>query len=113
MSPPEYMVSEMDAAGVDVAVLQNTSLYGKLNDYISECIRQYPERFIGLARIEEAYVDNDAQLIELHRCTQEAGLQGLFFTVGGFWRNAYSQNLDDTRYNAFWDEVTRLGLVVY
>jgi L-galactono-1,5-lactonase len=41
----EYFVAEMDAAGVDLAVVVQEYLDGQQNDYCLEAVRRYPERF--------------------------------------------------------------------
>jgi predicted TIM-barrel fold metal-dependent hydrolase len=111
-SSAEYMVAEMDYAGVGMAVLQNHAIYGILNDFFADCIQQYPSRFIGSAGIREAKADTDEQLSELHRCATSPGMKGLFYQVGGFWEGGYTDHSDDPRYSRFWDEVQHLGLAV-
>jgi len=53
-APPELLVQEMAAAGVDVAILQNARLYGRLNDYFVQAQQAYPSTFYGLADVDEA-----------------------------------------------------------
>ncbi len=112
-SSAEYIVAEMDYAGVDIGVLQNAAVYGLLNDFFADCIRRYPDRFIGLAQVREALAHTDAQLSELHRSVESLGLKGLFYHVVGFWDNDYKDNPDDAKYDVFWEEVRRLGLVLF
>lgn len=113
VSSPEYIVAEMDYAGVDLAVLQNASIYGLLNDYFAACIQQYPTRFVGLAQVREAQAHTDEQLAELRRCAETLGLKGLYYHLAGFWPAGYRDSLDDAQYDVFWAEVERLGLVVF
>lgn len=111
-STAEYMVAEMDYAGVGTGILQNHGAYGILNDFFADCVRQYPDRFIGTAGIREAEAYTDGQVSELHRCANTLGLKAVFFQVGGFWEGAYRERLDDAKYAPFWEEVRRLGLTV-
>ncbi len=113
ISTAEYMVAEMDYAGVDMCVLQNHPMYGRLNDFFADCVRQYPDRFIGLGNIHEGQAHTDEQLSELHRCAEDLRHKGLFYQVGGFWENGYRDNVDDPKYAPFWEEVRKLGLVLY
>src|SRR2546423_12341187 len=53
-SPPEFMLQHMARAGVDRAVLQNARLYGRLDDYLARAVAAYPDKFIGLADVDEA-----------------------------------------------------------
>ena len=46
-STPEYIIAQMDYAGVDRAVIQSGHLYGRLNEYIAEAVRRYPDRLWG------------------------------------------------------------------
>lgn len=113
LSPPEYMLVEMDYAGVDVGVLQQGGLYGRFNDFYAEVMQKHAGRYIGLAQIEEATAHTDMQLAELRRCALQLGLKGLFYEVLGFWESGYADTLDAKKYAPFWAEVERLGLVVY
>ncbi|MCL4465239.1 MAG: amidohydrolase [Chloroflexi bacterium] len=112
-STAEYMVAEMDYAGVGMAVLQNHATYGLLNDFFTQCVRKYPDRYIGLAGVSEAEAHTDRQLSELSRCVTDLGLRGVFYQVGGFWQGGYRDREDDRKYDPFWAEVRRLGLVVF
>src|SRR5947199_263733 len=73
----DYLVAEMDYAGVDVAVLQNAGLYGVLNDFFADCAGRYPGRFIPLAQVHESRAHRDEQLAELRRCATALGVRGL------------------------------------
>ncbi len=113
ISTAEYMVAEMDYAGVDACVLQNHPLYGRNNDFFVDCVKQFPDRFIALGNIHEGNANTDEELQELHRCSESLGLKGLFYQVGGFWENNYNDNVDDAKYDVLWDLVRKLGLVLY
>lgn len=109
----ELIVAMMDHAGVDRCVLQNDSYYGKLNDFFGDCVRQYPERFLGTIHVDETRAYEDRSLRELHRGATELGLRGLFFGAHQYWLEGYAPMLDDERLLPFWAEVERLGLVVF
>jgi predicted TIM-barrel fold metal-dependent hydrolase len=113
ISSAEYMVAEMDYAGVDIGILQNHGTYGILNDFFADCVRQYPDRYIASAGIPEAEAHTDEQISELRRCAEQLGHKSLFYQVGGFWETGYRDHLDDAKFNPFWEEVRRLGLVVF
>ena len=68
----------MDHAGVDVAVLQNDVLYGKLTDFFYECSLRYPGRFLLAAHVDETSLASPEALEELHRATEQLGHRGLF-----------------------------------
>ena len=109
----DYLVAEMDYAGIDWAVLQNDQFYGDLNDFFAAGVRQYPGRLIGTAHLDEAAVGRGETLEELRRAAGAPGLRGLFYYSRDHWTGADSGNVDDPRFDRFWGEVERLGLVVY
>ena len=73
------MLASMDAGQVDKSVIfgfpwQDSILFKKHNDYISEVVNRYPDRFIGLGCFDP-FSDGAAE--ETHRCLQEGGLSGI------------------------------------
>lgn len=109
----ELIVALMDAVGIDRAVLQNDIYYGKLNDFFADCVRRYPERFVGTIHVDEDRAGTDEALHELRRGAGELGLRGLFFGQQQYWLHPDAPPPDDDRLNPFWEVVERLGLVVY
>ena len=65
--PADRLVAEMDYAGVSKALLHRTPYLGIGNDFISQCVREYPDRLLGLAHVEEwkAATDPDGSLAKL------------------------------------------------
>lgn len=110
---PEYILAEMDYAGVSMAILQNAWLYGHLNDYFAEAQRGYPDRFIGTVQVNEAHADEDAQIAELKRGVLDLGLKALYYGTPRFFECGYSRHIDDARYDGFWDTVRELGIPVF
>ena len=111
-SPPDLVVAMMDAAGVDVAVLQNDRNYGRLNDEIAEAVRRFPGRFIGLAQVDEGHGWRTDQLAEIERCA-ELGLRGLYFKLQGLSTAQYADDPFGPRYEPLWQTVADLGWPVY
>ena len=64
-APPKFIIAQMNYIGVTKVVLQHSHIYGKLNNYYSRVIKQFPERFIGLIQIDEAQAYTEEQLTEL------------------------------------------------
>lgn len=112
-SPGELMVVEMDYAGVDVGVLQNTYSYGLLNDFFADCVRQYPGRYVGTIQVQEPWAHTDHQMAILEQGAKAQGHKGIFYQAGGFWADDYRDQPSDEKYQAFWTTVERFGLVVY
>jgi predicted TIM-barrel fold metal-dependent hydrolase len=112
-APPEFMVVQMDYAGVRAAVLQNDPIYGDLAGYFAEAIRRHPGRFIGLARVDEAFAYRDDQMAALRDAVEGLGMKGLYFTTAGFFRNGYREYYDGPNFRPFWDAVRRLRVPVF
>jgi predicted TIM-barrel fold metal-dependent hydrolase len=75
----QEMLASMDANRVDKTVIfgfpwQNSRLFKRHNDYISEIVSRYPGRFIGLACFDP-FSDGAAE--EARRCLQEGALSGI------------------------------------
>ena len=58
-STPEFLITQMNAAGVEHCVLQAGFTYGAMNDYNALAQKQFPERFTGLFHIDEARADEE------------------------------------------------------
>lgn len=106
--PPEHMIAFMDDVGVDKAVLQA----GYMNidycrDYFAECLRKWPNRFIGTVRVnydiekEEAY--REAELQKLVDAVRRLGMKGVF---QGYPAEQNVQ-VDDEKFEPYWSELSR------
>ncbi|HEY7030428.1 MAG TPA: amidohydrolase family protein [Thermomicrobiales bacterium] len=109
----DYLVAEMDYAGVDRAVLQNDHYYGSLNDLFADAVRRYPDRFLGTAHIDETTIGTDVSLASLNRAAHGQGLRGIFYDSRDSWNGTTNGAVDEPWFDRFWDEVERLRLVVY
>ena len=84
----EEMLASMDACQVDKSVIfgfpwKDEGRFKRHNDYISEVVHRYPDRFIGLGCFDPL---SDGATEETLRCLQEGGLSGigeLAFYQGG------------------------------
>jgi predicted TIM-barrel fold metal-dependent hydrolase len=112
-SPAEFMLQQMARAGVDRAVLQNARLYGRLNEYFGEAVRAYPERFIGLADVDEANAASDAEIARLRHAVTRLGLRGLYYANRALITSGYTRAFDDAAFDPLWDTVRELGIPVF
>lgn len=110
---PEFILAQMDHAGIDMAVLQNCKLYGKLNDYFAECVRKYPDRFVGLAEIDELEADKESEILKLRRAIKELGLKGIYYEATRFLEIGSPGGFNDKKFDLFWREVSDLGIPVH
>jgi len=100
--PPEHMLAHMDWVGIDKAVLYQGHIYGRLNDYLADCVRKWPGRFAAVAQLDESKASEESQLNELKRSIRVLGLKGLFFEV------PRQPGVDDERFFPLWDEMLNL-----
>ena len=111
-STPEFMLTQMNAAGVDHCVLQAGFTYGYMNDYnaLAEC--RYPQHFTGLFHVDEARADQDFWLAEARRAIEKLGLKGLFYQLEHFSRYAFDVWFDEPRFDGFWSLIEQHRLPV-
>jgi predicted TIM-barrel fold metal-dependent hydrolase len=112
-SPAELMLQQMARAGVERAVLQNARPYGRLNDFFSEAVNAYPEKFIGLADVDEANAHTRLEIDRLRHAVNELGLRGLYYANRALYTRGYAHMFDDPVFDPFWEEVRGLGIPVF
>lgn len=107
---PEKRIEDMDAEGVDIQVLSPIPVtfsywaepeaaeeMAKIqNDFISETVKKYPTRFIGLGTVP--LQDVDVSIREMDRCMHELGLKGI--EIG---TNVNGENLDHPAFTKFFE----------
>ncbi|MEZ2578461.1 amidohydrolase family protein [Buttiauxella ferragutiae] len=118
-------IEEMDAAGIDIAVLslQAAGIEGiadaheainrsrKINDFLANEVQRSNGRFAGFASVP--LQDPQAAAAELRRAVLELGFVGVMVNGyvskpdGGAWY------LDDARFMPFWQTVSDLAVPVY
>ena len=74
ISPCELLMEYMAWVGVDKAVLLTQNMYGYTNDYLSDCVRTYPDKFVALGSLDPLAVDSKHTLEYL---ISNKGLSGL------------------------------------
>ena len=119
-------LEEMDAAGIDVAVLSLTSpgieeitdpetavaTSRKVNDFLAERVRNGRGRYEAFASVP--LQDVDAAVAELHRAVTTLGLRGVL--VNGYIGNGTDGSgsyLDEERYEPFWTALEELNVPLY
>ncbi len=110
---PELMIAQMDYVGVDRAVLQHDRIYGKLDEFLGDCVRRYPDRFVALAQVDEWVGGRDDQLERLRRQVEDLGHSGLYFSTGGFFHDDFKIGVNDPSLEPLWELVGELGITVH
>ena len=112
-SPAETIVAQMDYAGIATMVLQNDHLYGNSAAYFAEAVNGFPDRFIGLAQVEEGFAWQESEIQRLEHQVTRCGMAGLYFTLSGFMRSGWKTTYADSAFDDFWLTVHSLGIPVF
>lgn len=112
-SPAGTVVAQMDYVGIDRMVLQNDHIYGNSAEIFADAMRRFPDRFIGLAQIEEGLAAREDEVARLEYQVAELGMCGLYFTLTGFMRAGWAHDYTHPNYRPLWDTVDRLRLPVF
>lgn len=112
ISPPEFILAQMDHAGVDMSVLQNCNLYGKLNSYFAEAVTKYPDRFVGTGEINAFRADKPAEIEKLRWVVKELKFRGIYYEATRFLEFNEPAGFNNKKYDRFWKEVSDLGIAV-
>lgn len=103
-APVELLSEQMEASGVDKAVLVQPSNYDFDNRYLANCLKRYPRKFAGVARIDPVDIGAPRRLT---LWVEEHGIRGLrlvpFRILDGSW-------LNDRRLFPLWEKVGELDI---
>ena len=110
---PEQMLAHMDIVGVDMGVIQTNYMapvWGR-EVYFADCIRRWPDRFIGTTVIDYDLRKSDKylekELETLTRAVEELGFRGLCENI------PKGQPRDDPRCDVLWKACIRLKIPVF
>ena len=112
-APPEYVVAQMDYAGVDRAVIQHDRTWGNLDDYLADAVKRYPDRLVALAQVEEWRGGEPDQIERVRRQVEELGFSGLYFSTIGFFHANFKTQVNDPGLDPLWDLAGDLGIPIY
>jgi predicted TIM-barrel fold metal-dependent hydrolase len=117
---PHARIKDMDADGIDVAILYPTTMLAYVpdpgfaaarcrayNNWLADYLKPHPQRLFGSAAVP--LQDIPAAIEELHRAVEQLGFRGVFIRP-----NPYAENAPFTHpmYDAFWAECEALGVPV-
>ena len=104
-------LKNMDAAGIDMAVLSGTQVdsleeAGIFNDHFAAVVREFPERFVAFATTLP--LGGRPAFDELERASRELGLKGVLINA-----QMDGHALDDRKLWPFYEKVSELGIPVF
>lgn len=111
----DNLVAEMDYAGVDMALLHRTPYMSKSNEFIADCIQQYPDRIQGLAYVEEWLIGSqtEACIRKLERAVNDLGLHGYQFMPHHMQLYGIEPRWDGPEFTPFWDAASSLDIPIF
>lgn len=112
-APSNYLVAEMDHAGVDMAVLQNAHPYGRLDEFFAAATQRHDQRLVGLASVNELLADEEDEQHRLYDAVRGNDLKGIYYANRAFFQKNCSYGFDDRRYDEFWECVRELSVPVF
>lgn len=112
-STPEFMITQMNAAGIDHCVLQAGFGYGAMNDYNALAQKQFPSRFTGLFHVDEPRANETMWMDEAKRAFNQLDLRGLYYSLEQFSRYDFDVWFDDACFNLFWEMIDSFKIPVF
>ena len=113
--PADRLVAEMDYANVDMALLHRTPYLGMGNEFLAECVRQYPDRLRALAHAPEWLVPADP-LTEASRiisAVNDHGMSGIQFLAPQMDLYNDAGTWDRAEFLPFWDALVDAGVPIF
>jgi len=108
-STVETLIAQMDAAGVDKAVVVHSSTtYGFDNSYVVDACGRYPDRLLAVGSVDVLAPDAP----QVIRKWVEKRLGGLRVFTGGSTKEFDASELDDARAYPAWELLAELGLTM-
>jgi len=102
---PELALEYMEMVEVDKAVLLQAPCYGNNNEYLSEIVKKYPDKFVAIALIDPR--EKDLGINMLDKAINEQNLFGVKFELPD-----YPFHPDEKKYEPLWERIVDLDILV-
>lgn len=109
------LISEMDYAGVDWALLHVDATLSRDVAYLADCIRAYPDRLRSMAPVDEWRIASEpaAVIAEAIEAIEVHGLHAFKIIPEYAYRQDPTQTIADPSWRPFWDAVTELDVPIF
>jgi hypothetical protein len=104
-SEPEVALEYMKDAGVSKAVLLQAPCYGNHNEFLSEVVKQYSDKFIAIALVDPRNPRDAVSKLKI--AIKELGLRGVKFEVPDT-----PFHPEDAQFRIIWDTIPELEIPV-
>ena len=110
---PHSLISEMDYAGIDLALIHTDPMLVRDCAYLSECIELYPDRLRAMAPVEEWRIINetDSVITQVSQAIEKHKLHAIKFNPFGY--KISNEPWDDGPYRPFWEAISNLNIPVF
>ena len=105
---PHQLIEVMDAHGVDMAVLHTLRVWA--NKYQARVLREFPNRFISVCKLDEQKAYKSEQIDKLHRYVGDWGFRGLYYDPPP--GSDGHDSLATSKYDPLWKAVDSLKITV-
>ena len=102
------LIGVMDAHGVDMAVLHTLRVWA--NKYQARVLREFPNRFISVGKLDEQQAYKSEQIDKLHQYVGDWGFRGLYYDPPP--GSDGHDNLAIAKYDPLWKAVDSLKITV-
>ena len=113
--PADRLIAEMDYANVDMALLHRTPYLGVGNEFLADCVKQYPDRLRALAHTPEWLVPADPKTAasSIISAVNEQGLSGIQFLPPQMDLYNDEGAWDRDEFLPFWDSLVEADIPVF
>ncbi len=113
--PADRLVAEMDYANVDMALLHRTPYLGMGNEFLADCVRQYPDRLLALAHAPEWLVPTDprSEASKIISAVNEQDMSGIQFLPPQLDLYNDAGTWDRDEFLPFWDALVDAGIPIF
>ena len=111
---PDGLITEMDYAGIDMALLHTDPIVGRDSRFLAQCVAKYPQRLRSMAPVDEWRIRNETESVieELFTAINQHRLHAIKF-ISPLAYLSGSEPWDDGLYRPFWEAATTLNVPVF